>query len=368
MKKRSKILICGDAGAVGPELIRRQDITILWAMSAKEAQAVLWRHRPEVCLMEEEFANSILSTAPDADATVYLILEKEDYPRTLQAIDQAAYVPAADGRTILGAIAKASGIKFAQEPRIRSAIKVEVSCGDFKQSLETVDLSLSGLSVSGFPRQELGEFASLRFEDLDSETSLPAQLVRCFGDEETQMAAFHFDDLDDDSAQFIQDLVDAELEEQEEPESVSSRSLMKRKMFKAIDEEHVSEEEKEQLFALLDEDTELEGESPEWIQKLGDSLTQTERSVAQGENGPAWVEHSLNLRAALAKLEPQQDLPRSLKRQIMSFCRSLTTRGAEYSDAVIVDVTSVRGALLGEIYRNQGARIGAVPESELASS
>ena len=368
MKNGSNILICGDAGAVGPELIRRQDINILWAMSAKEAQAVLWRKRPEVCLMEEEFANSILSTAPDTDGTVYLILEKDNYPRTIQAIDQAAYVPSSDGRTILGAIAKASGLRFSQEPRIKTAVSVEVSCGEFQETLETIDVSLSGLCVTGFPRQEAGEFANLRFKDTETEVSIPAQLIRCFGDEEAALAAFKFDDLDDDSAQFIQDLVDAEMEGQDPPETVSSRALMKRKMFKSIDEEFVSEEEKEQLFALLDEDAELGDECPDWIQKLGAALTETERSVARGDNGPAWVEHSLNLRAALAKLENNQDVPNGLKRQVLSFCRTLTTRASDYSDDVIVDIASVRGALLGELYRNQSARIGAVPESELASA
>jgi hypothetical protein len=96
-------------------------------------------------------------------------------------------------------------------------------------------------------------------------------------------------------------------------------------------------------------------------------LTATEREVAQGENGPPWVENSLNLRAALAKLEPDQNVPRNLRKQVLSFCRSLTPRGSEYSDDVMVDVAAVRGALLGKLYRNQMARIGAVPESELAT-
>jgi hypothetical protein len=367
MKKRPKILICGDAGAVGPELIRRQDINILWAMSSKEAQAVLWRHRPEVCLMEEEFANSILATAPDTDGTVYLILEKTDYPRTLQAIDQAAYVPAADGGTILGAIAKASGLKFSQEPRIKVGVDVEVNCGEFTETLQTVDVSLSGICVRGFPAQDTGEFASIKFTDFESEQMVPAQLMRCFGTAEEQLAAFRFDDLDDETNQYIHELIEENLEEQDEPEAVNSRALMKKKMFTASDEEFVSDEEKEQLFSVLDGEEEISDECPEWIRELAASLTATERTVAQGESGPAWVENSLNLRAAFSKLEPTQKVPRSLKKQVLSFCRSLTARGSEYSDEVMVDVTAVRGALLGQIYRDQASRIGAVPESELAT-
>ena len=367
MKKRPKILICGDAGAVGPELIRRQDLQILWALSVKEAQAVLWKVQPEVCLMEEEFAHSILAVAPETDGTVYLILEKEKYPRTIRAIDQAAYVPATDGSLILGAIAKAIGLKFSQQPRVKADIEVEITCGDFTGILQTTDVSLSGLSVKGFPEAPSTDLATLRFVSSHAIEPVNAVLIRTFG-EDDKSAAFRFEDLDQDNFLYLRSIVSDGLDEVVEPEPVNTRALMKKKLFTSPDEEVVTEEEKEHLFALLENDLVPTKNCPEWITRLGKSLTQTERSVAQGESGPNWVESSLNLRAACEKLDLAERVPGSLRNLVLSFCRSLTTRGAEYSDDVIVDVTAVRGSLIGQVFRDQQTRFGAVPESELAVS
>src|SRR4051812_31800323 len=115
MAERTTILVLGDAGAVGGDLLRRAEIEILWALSVTEALAVQRRVGPPVCIVREPFAAELLrSRSPTRNLPAIVLLDPGGWAQRDEyfALGATALVQATSGERILEALSELTGLAF----------------------------------------------------------------------------------------------------------------------------------------------------------------------------------------------------------------------------------------------------------------
>jgi hypothetical protein len=372
MKEAVPILVCGNAGPVGGDLLRRRDISIHWALSVPEAIAVLAKVNPPVCIVLEQHAEALLAAKPAEATTRFISLVANPTPESTQKqqeLGATLVVQISVAERILEAISELTGLAFAQHPRVlfRSPISIEIPDEETVQ-LETVNLSASGLCVKGLSPAAQGKSVRVRVH-LDAELTSNAIVVRCFEQEGTPMAGLCFTDLSAEEHTRVEKFVERELFHH--PESTSTvlalefgaeipvveaprrpADVAMAELKAHLREVHL-ESKRDEMLHQPRKSSAPPPMHPAPAKKPFDEskLSAPERASMRGDPAPAWAEPALKarLRLDLDKKE-RGKLTHDAVHDVLVVCRDMGSSVAESDMAALVEVTTTRAALLKEIY------------------
>lgn len=376
MKTNVPILVCGNAGTVGGDLLRRRDITTYWALTIAECVAVMKRVGPRVCIVREEHAEALLKAKPSTSSTAILVLMREEEwtgAEGLFAAGATALVHGGAPDRILEAVSELTGLAFAQYPRVlyQTAVEIQVAGRD-AQFLETVNLSASGVCVRGLDAVSLGLGAKVSFPLMEPPLETPALVVRCFEEKGKPMAGLAFTELKgEERARLIalveqelaahagsavtidvSEIEELELEDKRRPSEVAVAEL--REMLRGVHHESMRETMREAAIQSMKKDS---------IVKLESKLTDAERKTMLGEPAPAWAEPALQARLQihLDRRDSGQPSEKTVQETLV-LCRNMGDAIASDDHDSMVEVTATRAGLLREIYAEPArVRHGAKP-------
>lgn len=360
MSSPCPILVCGNGGAVGRDLLRRRDVTLHWALSEEEASAVAKLVRPKACLAREYMAEAVLAklTRRPAVPTVVL-LEPDGWDRRHQYMEggATALVQANAGERILEAVSVLTGLDFARCPRIDFETVVEVHVDGEDRLLETANLSASGVCIRGFPKVHVGYGTSVGFIMLDDPFEAPAIVVRCFKLGGVDAAGLAFSEPTPHVLRKIDTLVSMELNRMPGADSVmmDGDDVQTLSGLPAVSE-HVRDALRARLAAGQPGDA-----NGDWLSGVTCELTPMERAAALGEPSHKWVHSVLDLRLSLYRTRSvvQGNLPNALVQKSLGACRALADKSAGASPEILVQVTQIRAAILRALYSgSDGRRVG----------
>ncbi|MBI2374062.1 MAG: serine/threonine protein kinase [Deltaproteobacteria bacterium] len=366
MASRPLILVCPNAGIIGSTLVRRRDLELAWALTPAEANAVLTTSKVDLVLLRESHAKAVLDAQPPSladDRTRFAVLLEEDgwsrkdHWLTLGA---TAVVSARQRRELEAVISELTGLAFSRHLRAPVAKVVRVMSGSFDATLETHDVSVSGVSVVDLPPGKLGSAVRVRFDFLPN--ALSALVVRYFAVHGRSAAGLSFLEVTDEERVMLEHAVkDANVRARAEvpPEfgdpvgdefgpptgefdaPSMTAELPKRPPVPAIDT----------VRGVL-AGAAAEG-GPEWLVELAKGLTSSEKREALGEPAPAWarpaLEGRLKVQAARSRAG-DRNLSRSEFREVFELCETLARMAQNDPPQNLVEVTEIRAGLLRGLY------------------
>lgn len=366
-KAAVQILVCGNAGPVGGDLLRRRDIAVHWALSTAEALAVLKRARPLVCLIRESFAEAILQQRPQNVPTSFVVLmDDANWSRSAALFEAGAtaLVHAGTPERILEAISELTGLAFAQYPRVAYRAPVEVSGEGLEaRLLQTVNISASGVCVRGLEPLRIGSGVCASFPLLDPPLETSAIVVRCFSQDDEPMAALCFNALKAVDRVRLIALVNQQLEEsQDNAVTIDVPDLadeIEVGVGSIANGEAAIAELKLKLRQVHEEskrDSSLGELRKNGLVRLERQLTASERAAMLGRPAPVWAGPALDahLELHLDRRERGRPSAEAVERTL-GLCRGM---GAAISDddySALCEVTLTRAALLREVYSEAGS-------------
>ncbi len=360
------ILVCPNAGVIGSTLVRRRDLELCWALTSNEAAAVLSRTRVDLALLRESHAKPILDSQPVStqdDRTRFAVLLEEDgWSRRDHWISMGAtaVVSARMRRELEAVISELTGLAFSRHLRAPIAKVVRVTSGSFDATLETHDLSISGVSVIDLPPGKLGSAVRVRFDFLPN--ALSALVVRYFAAHDRPAAGLSFLEVTDEERAMLEHAV--------KDANVRARAERPPEFGDAIGEEFgppTGEFDTPSMTAELPKrppvpavdmvrsilaGASVEG-GPPWLVDLAKELTDSEKKEALGEPAPPWarkaLEGRLKVHAARSRAG-DRNLSRSEFRETFELCETLAKVAAGAPNEQLLEVTEVRSGLLRGLY------------------
>src|SRR5262245_2380308 len=159
------ILVVTDAGAAGRVLLGRNELDVRWALTVDEAMAVVEQLAPRACLVRETIAPQLFEAfkrLPEPPPAIVL-LEDDGWDRRhlYFGLGATALVNETAVDRVQEAVSELTGIAFRGSPRIPFASVIDAKIDGEDTFLETVDLSVSGVSVRGLENAVPGACAEL---------------------------------------------------------------------------------------------------------------------------------------------------------------------------------------------------------------
>ena len=370
MQRQVAIVVCGNAGTVGGEILRRRDVVTYWALNAEEAIATIVRVQPRVVLAREEQALAVIAGVKETKTPVVVLLDENgwDHHQEYIAAGAAAVALSQSGARILEAVSELTGLAFAKHPRVAYETTVEVAVvGKAAQNLATVNLSASGVCVAGLDKSDQGLAARVTFTRLNPPMSFDALVVRCFkGEGDKAMAGMTFTNVSPDAVAMLVTLVEDEIDKDETAALTVEVPLTLDPDEAALDEVQARGEAavaalKDKLRGIhfdVKRDDELGGprkpmprtaSTTSISAEVEPMLSPSERALVLGQPAPDWAEPVINARLRL-HVERKQvgGASKRAVKEALTLCRTL---GRGSTDAAsMVEVTSVRASLLREVY------------------
>jgi hypothetical protein len=365
MPKPVALLVCGNAGAVGGELLRRRDVVTYWTLTPEETVAVAKHASPDVILVREDHAPAVLEGARSLRSPVIVLLENDGWSRRQDyfSAGATALVQATAGPRILEAISELTGLTFARLPRVLYETAVEVEIGGQARLLNTVNLSASGVCIEGIRLEEQALGARVSFPLLEPPLTLEALVVRTHHDGRHSLGGLAFVNPSAVAQDRLRALVEAEISRDEKaaitvevPEHLDPISM-------ALDEVKLGGDEAVEALKNKLRDLHLESKRDGQLharrapprtgsvasRNIEAALSPSERALVLGEPSPDWAGPALHARLKLhvERRERGAPSPRTVQ-DALTLCRTLG-RGAADAPAV-VEVAAVRASLLREVY------------------
>lgn len=361
MPNNAPVVVCGNAGTAGGDLLRRRDIQTYWALTAPEAIAAVTEAKAKVCLCRPEHAEEILKSIPRrSEARVLVLCEGDEWKQkdALFAAGATALVQANATDRILEAVSEVTGLAFAKYPRVRMETAIEVTVEGESRLLHTVNLSASGVLIRGGDALKVGTGVHVSFLLLEPPIDLDALVVRSTQDGPEPLIGLCFRDVPEGARQRLSALVEQEIEADEDAALTIDVPIFSDEIAQAhaaveTNGEKALGELKDKLRDVVKEakrDSSLKSPTrPDSSAKISSTLSKAEKASVLGQPAPDWAQPALDARLQLhvERKEQGRPSPRTVQETLV-LCRTL---GQGTNDrATLAEVCTVRANLLREVY------------------
>lgn len=350
MKRRIPILIVGNAGEVGGEILRRRELETYWALSAEEAACVEEVASPDVCVIREAYALDTLRALGAHKPRCLVLIEPDGWARrdAYYKAGATALVPATANDRILEALGELTGVPFAKFPRVPFQTPVVVETPKGARLLETENLSVTGVGVKRFPSLPVGSEVKLRFEMLDPPIRATAIVSRVYTEGSMTMAGLSFKDLTLETRSRIEGVIGEVLSRsgaaggQQDGAPRPSR----------VPPPAVEPEVKRALRSRLEGPAESRaGEGSKWLDRVSAELTPLESRAALGQPVPSWVHMALDVRLALSRARGEKlTIPERWIEHARAVASNLLSDAEHESIEIRAQVTQMRASIFREMF------------------
>lgn len=355
MKQNVSILVGDHAGSVGRLLLRRRDVDVRWALSAGELSAVFKSEPPDLCLTHESLAFSAFDALSQSGkrVPVMVLVEPSGWSKREEFFQRGAtaLVDISDKNRVIQAVSELTGLTFAKYPRIPFRTVVDVSIGDDRYFLESMDLSLSGVSIYDFPTGKFGLEANLVFDLLDPPLQMSSLVVRYLRGSQKSLAGLCFRDVSPEQQERLRNIIESEMQKRNDvPEPMED---FKDSPSQTGDLPMIPEAPEPHMIRAA-----LSGENrpdvPGWLKEACADMTPIERRAAVGEVSTAWARAAVEGRFLISRARSRAgdaNLSRSEFDQTFHLCRTLAEAAAHDSDVgTLIQLTEIRASLLRGLY------------------
>lgn len=361
MRRTVGVLVCGNGGAVGRELLRRPELDLHWALTVAEAMAVIDRIRPKAVLARESIARDLLEALPKNRVPIVVLLETDGWDRRDEyfVAGATALVQATAAERILEALSTLTGLTFSRNPRADVESVVEVFVQGEDRLLETVNVSTSGVCIKGFPQTGIGAGTTVRFVMEDPPFEVPAVVVRCFVHAGLEAAGLAFVDPTAQVSMRLQAMVDAVIARSDRP--TIPVELPDELLQTMTGLPVVPDDVREALTRRIAGSGSVP--LPEWMERAAGDLTKVERDALRGKDVPKWANAAVDLRISLCRTRSvvKGNLPSGVVEKALGACKALAQRAENEPPEILCQVTRVRASILRELYStDKTPRIGAI--------
>jgi PilZ domain-containing protein len=380
---QTTILIGRDAGAAGRALLVRRDLELRWSLTVAESIAALKREpRPTLLVLREHFAAEVLSMAKSVARNeegdlppIVVLLEPDGWTRRDSYFGAGATALAQHNseERVLEAIGSLTGLQFRHHPRVPYSTVIDVNLGGDRLFLETIDLSLTGMSIRGIPSTaRMGDRAELHFMMLEPSFTVTGVVARVFEEHGETVAAFSFENPGDDVKKAVAAIV---AHERENAPSLPEPMDMRLETAGALTQDLVAQLRSDSDAAdvyrnmLKERLANPPGVSrvPSWLERVGRALTKVERRALLKTKQPEFAIATIDLRIRLCRMRLEGDWPVDVEcARALEVCKTLATDARSQGEDVLADVTLIRAALLRSVYgdpKNESLEIVDVQET-----
>ena len=356
--KAATVLVLGDPGPARDELLLRCEIDVIWGGCLSDALELLRIYRIEACILAPEFRGLL------------------GHPAFRVALGEVAVMLWSGAwdevDTLLAFLAETTGLFFARYPRasINLPVMVEVHGDQFQ--LETINLSVSGVAIKGFPSVSPGTRVELCIDLPDRSVYLLARVVRHFMTPAGRQAGLTFTDLGEGVRASLARTVELNLAAtSDEPSFIgelnvpvpSLRTMAQRVDFDESDSSLLYHPPLRAWWTASvtpptmrtvsdSSDIWTRDCAPEWFEHMSEGLSEAERMAAIGGEAPEWAHRVLRLRISLARARsrtPTRDLPPELLSEAYQMVNGLELETTDAPLEVQEQVSSIRASLLRDV-------------------
>lgn len=369
-----RILVACDAGAAGRELLSRRDLKLGWALTAAEARAWMDHVTPDVVLTREEIAREVLEAAQAQrhSPACVVLLDPDGWDRRASyfAAGATGLVQASNRARILEAVSNLTGLAFASHNRVSFRDVVEIGWRGETHLLETRDLSVSGVGVSGMEGVIVGERIRVAFVMSDPQVTVEGVVVRRGREDGEHVVGVSFCDVDPRSRAALEVLVEAAVAELPAlPEPVSMTSDLAGTFTIDLNTMMAASRPPEEGFREMLEravsgDADPPPRLPRWLARVEKSLSPVERA-ALVEGLPAFARDAVDARIRIERARARVDGHGPTQedcKAVLEMSRNLAFEAASASREILADVPDIRAALLFGVY---GATQGSAERASM---
>jgi hypothetical protein len=327
----------------------------------------------------------MLAASPKKLPCVLLVDPKLNVPLVPSiAALASAVIPLRQVESVLALVGFHTGLMFSKDARASIEAPVRVSVGKEELILETTNLSVSGLAISGMPRLEAGTLTCLELDLPFGTVHARAKMIRWAKEGKRNIAGLVFTELALVDRERIAKLVEAARREapatqlrvadlfgdlaleNDEPSALSTSDIGG-----SIDLPDV-----EVLLDVHHECALLErwatrstfpSVTPEWLQAVSGELAQIELASLVGQPAPDWVRPATMMRLCLARARHDCGdgrLPSVISQAAYRMFMSLADCAAGAPASLVTQIAKIRASLLRDLlgtHRLVRAGAGAAP-------
>lgn len=363
MRSAATVLVLGDPGSIRDELLLRREIDVIWSASFDDALSLLRVYAVDACIVAPEFER--LSGYEPFRAAIAgvpcLVRSAADEPAPRLAW------PGDEVEPVLAFLARHTGLVFARYPRAPVRLPVCVEMHGEQHELETLNLSVSGVAIRGFPRVSAGTRAELCLELPDRPLYLLARVVRLLEQDGELQAGLTFTDLGEVARAALSRYVDEALPDVGgEGRLFGDLEVPLPRPRKVAGITLELEAPTGRLTPLglevgamgppairqITETQNLSGALvPPWFDHLSEDLSDIERLAALGGDAPEWAHRVLRLRIGLARARAHApgEIPPTLLDEAYRTFAGLEAETADAPLQVRQQVSSIRASLLRDV-------------------
>lgn len=366
MSRAARILVLGTSFPFRRELVEHREIDTRWAQTAREVARHLRESRVDAAVISPGYDDQdviwlLRQTLRKAPCIVLVADEHERSRWRGEPSDVVVSVEEVDSLALL--LAHHTGLRLARYPRADVCLPVRALVEDEELRLQTLDLSLSGVAIIGFPDVPEGTMADLALEMDGREYFVQGHLVRWFDHEGQRAAGLSFIDLAETPRRAIDAKVKellSHLPDQEQVQELfGDLALFETKNLRELGTSDFASALQSFQPATRDLDlpalrAALEGTAkvPAWLATFARELTPIERSAALGEECPGWCYDVLKTRLNLARSRaqsPNRTPPSVLLDEGYRLFTRLKRETATQKGLLLGQMRRIRAALLRDL-------------------
>lgn len=354
---RVEILFCGDDEHVARALASRGDVLMRWAMTADEAVAVVDHGAPRLAIVSSRHAPRVVPKTRGAAIPTVLLLANGDTSSCAPWVELGAFVlPENDHPGVLSLVSHLTGLAFAESARVPYREIVRVETAGEEHSLESADLSLTGISVFDLPHARSGSAATVKIDTPYLPLSLDATVARVFRLDGRPAAGLVFRDIEPGErgvlSSIVQSIGGATFPTDSNDLPTPTADLAVQPAVTSIDT----------VAAFIRGE---EKDVPWWVREVVAEMTAAERTAAL-EGDPAWARYALEARLFVYGLRAQagvKNLSRTHFEIARELCRDLARHGAGESASALHELTTCRASILCGLYGREQLQAPEIPDS-----
>lgn len=347
-------MVLGDPGPVRDELLLRAEVDVIWSACHEDTLELIKNYTIDACIVAAKFQS---------------LLGKDEFREAIKIIPVMVWHrDAYDVDTVLGFLARSTGLIFARYPRVALKLPVTLGVHGDQYHLETDNLSVSGVAISHFPNLAAGTRVELCLELPSRPIYLLARVARVYEGPAGRQGGLTFTDLGEGLRAALTQVVDERLSESQDlPSFIGDQFISMPLLRQVVDQE--SREWMQQNGSLatpslsisydgLTMRTISDGKSascellPDWFEHLQGELSDPERLAACGGDAPHWAHRVLQLRISLARARsrtPTNDVPPTLIDEAYRMFAGIEQETMDAPFEVREQVSSIRASLLKDV-------------------
>ncbi len=354
------ILICKDAGGAGRMLLGRQDLRVRWALTEREAEAVIHSTKCGVCITREPLARAVLAACAASQRTVttIVLLDAANWSSWREYYEAGATSVVQAGATeqLLDAMSDATGLSFRSSPRVPYRTDVRFALGEEGGAWTSVNLSATGICLLEFPPYALGCEVDLAFELAGKRyefNAIVAQMLRIGSHRAVGLA---FRDLSRELQTTLDEIIRAEQRRTRTYEDpVEDFDALDETTMLALRTSTAHGDALASMRALISGGTVPHSETTaRWLHAACDALSTYEvAAIRSPQTAPPWAQDVLHarLRVYQARARAGTNAPSENDvREIFGLCQRLAETAAGTDHQVLVQVTNLRAEILRALY------------------